>query len=291
MRTLKSLLLFALLFLTTTLHGATTVKSKFFTTSDGVKLHYLEAGSGATLLFIPGWTMPAEIWRPQLDYFSTRYHVVAIDPRSQGDSDKPTEGNYPGRRAQDYKEMIDHLGSAPVVMISWSLAVHEAFTYVELFGTYKLSGLVLVDMNVYTEQTPEEREARWQQFHKLQADRKAFSEVFVRGMYRKPHSEAYLATVVAASLKTPTNTTIALLGELAMKNDMRPVLAKIKIPVLAVMTERNRPQAEIITTGIPGAQGEVFSDAGHCLFVDDPDRFNTVLERFLKSSSLSPKTQ
>jgi microsomal epoxide hydrolase len=276
---------------TAALRGATTVKSKFFTTSDGVRLHYLEAGAGPTLLFIPGWTMPAEIWQPQIDYFSAHYHVIALDPRSQGESDKPTEGNYPGRRAQDYKEMIDHLGSGPVVMIGWSLAVHEAFTYVELFGAYKLSGLVLVDMNVYTEQTPEEREARWQQFHKLQADRRAFSEYFVRGMYHKPHSEAYLNSVLAASLKTPTNTTIALLGELALKNDMRPVLAKIKIPVLAVMTEINRPQVEMITAGVPGAQGEVFSDAGHCLFVDDPDRFNTVLERFLRKSSLSPKMQ
>jgi pimeloyl-ACP methyl ester carboxylesterase len=40
----------------------------------------------------------------------------------------------------------------------------------------------------------------------------------------------------------------------------------------------------MITAGIPGAQGEVFSDAGHCLFVDDPDRFNTMLERFMEKS-------
>lgn len=280
----NALLLLTSLVLTSVLHAATTVKNKFFTTSDGIKLHYLEAGTGPTLLFIPGWTMPAEIWQPQIDYFCAHYHVVALDPRSQGDSDKPTEGNYPGRRAQDYKELIDHLGPGPVVMIGWSLAVHEAFTYVQMFGTYKLSALVLVDMSVYTEQTPEEREARWQQFHKLQSDRKAYSDVFVRGMYHKPHSEQYLNSVLAASLKTPTNTTIALLGELALKNDMRPVLPRIKIPVLAVMTERNRAQAEMITAGIPGAQGEVFSDAGHCLFVDDPDRFNTVLERFLEKS-------
>ena len=58
----------------------------------------------------------------------------------QGESDKPAEGNYPGRRAQDYKELIDHLGGSPVVLVGWSLAVHEALTYVEMFGTYKLNG-------------------------------------------------------------------------------------------------------------------------------------------------------
>jgi len=37
-------------------------KSGFFTTSDGVKLHYLEAGQGPAIVFVPGWTMPGWIW-------------------------------------------------------------------------------------------------------------------------------------------------------------------------------------------------------------------------------------
>jgi non-heme chloroperoxidase len=36
--------------------------SHHFLTSDGVKLHYLEAGSGPSMVFVPGWTMPAWIW-------------------------------------------------------------------------------------------------------------------------------------------------------------------------------------------------------------------------------------
>src|ERR1051325_4215642 len=33
--------------------------SAFFTTSDGIRIHYLEAGKGPAIFFIPGWTMPA----------------------------------------------------------------------------------------------------------------------------------------------------------------------------------------------------------------------------------------
>jgi len=69
---------------------AQTAKSDFFTTSDGVKIHYVEAGSGRAVVFIPGWTMPAWIWQKQIDEFSKKYHVVVVDPRSQGESDKPT---------------------------------------------------------------------------------------------------------------------------------------------------------------------------------------------------------
>jgi non-heme chloroperoxidase len=257
------------------------LKDAFFITSDGVTLHYLVGGAGQIVVFIPGWTMPAEIWQPQLEYFSRDYCVVALDPRSQGSSGKPEEGNYPARRAQDYKELIDHLGKSPVVMVAWSIAVYEALTYVELFGTYKWRGLVLVDVVLYNPSIPEERARRYDMLHNLQADRKQFAAAFVRGMYRRPQPEQYLESITAATLRTPTNSAVALLAELAVKNDIRPTLPKIKIPVLAVMTPRNRLGAELVTAMVPGSQGEIFEDSGHCLFVDEPDRFNILLEAFL----------
>jgi len=260
------------------------VKDASFLTSDGVKIHYLESGTGPTILFVPGWTMPAEIWQPQIEFFNKSYRVVAVDPRSQGASDKPEEGNYPGRRAQDYKELIDHLGGAPVVMVGWSLAVHESLTFVEMFGTSQLSGLVMVDRSPYTPPTQEERDSRYTMFHNFQADPKQFAATFVRSMYHKPQPESYLESVTAASLKTPTTSAVALLAEFAVKNDLRSVLPKLNIPVLAVMTANNRAAAEIIRSSVPGSQAEVFEDAGHCLFVDDADRFNTVLDSFLKKT-------
>ena len=257
------------------------MKDAFFTTSDGVRLHYLVGGSGQVVLFIPGWTMPAEIWRRQIDYFLPDYCVVALDPRSQGSSGKPEEGNYPARRAQDYKELIDHLGS-PVVPVAWSLAVFEALTYVEIFGTHQWKGLVLVDIMLHDPSIPEDRARRYEFLHTLQADRKHFAATFVRGMYRQPQPEQYLESLTAATLRTPTNSAVALLAELAVKNDLRPALEKIKIPVLAIMTPRNRLAAELVTAMVPDSQAEIFENAGHCLFVDEADRFNRLLKGFLE---------
>ena len=90
--------------------GLLRVQSQYFVTSDGVRLHYLEAGpnGGKILLFVPGWTMPAWIWAPQIAAFSAQYHVVAFDPRGQGDSDVPATGYEPGRRGQDIAELVAH---------------------------------------------------------------------------------------------------------------------------------------------------------------------------------------
>lgn len=258
------------------------MKDSFFITSDGVKLHYLVGGAGQIVVFIPGWTMPAEIWQPQLEYFSRDYCVIALDPRSQGSSGKPEEGNYPARRAQDYKELIDHLGAATVVLVAWSIAVYEALTYVELFGAYKWKALVLVDVVMFDPSLPEDRVRRYDLMHTLQVDRKQFAAKFVRSMYRRPQPEQYLEGIIAATLRTPTNSAVALLAELAVKNDIRPALRKIKLPLLAIMTPRNRLAVELVTAMVPGSQAEIFEDAGHCLFVDEPDRFNILLEAFLR---------
>ena len=90
-RLIAIVLLSSLLAHSVAAEGGSAAQSRFFVTSDGVRLHYLEAGppTGHTIVFVPGWTMPAWIWGPQIQAFALRYHVVAFDPRGQGDSDAP----------------------------------------------------------------------------------------------------------------------------------------------------------------------------------------------------------
>src|SRR5271167_372056 len=124
---------------------STTAKSGFIKTSDGVQIHYLEAGSGRPIVFIPAWTMPAWIWQKQIDEFSKHYHVIAVDPRSQGESDKPPYGHLPETRARDYKELVDQLGLKHPVLVGWSMGCGELVKYAEQFGTEHIAGVVLVD--------------------------------------------------------------------------------------------------------------------------------------------------
>jgi len=64
---------------------------------DGVRLHYVEAGTGAPVLLIPGWPESWYAWRdiiPKLAREGRR--VIAIDPRGMGDSAHPAQGYTPG---------------------------------------------------------------------------------------------------------------------------------------------------------------------------------------------------
>jgi non-heme chloroperoxidase len=262
------------------LAAATQAKTGFITTSDGVKIHYLEAGNGEPILFIPGWTMTAEIWQPQLDVLSAKYRVIAVDPRSQGDSDKPADGNYPERRARDYKELVDALKLRRPVLVGWSLAVGEVLSYVDQFGADGLRGVVLVDGFVKLD--PATVAEFPPHFRRVSTDRKAFTEEFVRSMYKKPHGDDYLAKIVTASLKTPTNSALALLMAALATPDMSDTLSKMEsTPLLFEYQPEEQSQADVVKAKLPKATLHRYGDDGHALFVDDAKRFNRVLDEFM----------
>lgn len=259
------------------------VKDGFFKTSDGVKLHYLEAGSGSPIVFEPGWSMPAWIWDSQIRHFAEHYHVVALDPRSQGDSEKPSEGNSSERRAEDIKELLEHAKLGPAVLVGWSLGVPELLTYAEQFGGSRVRAYVLVDGVAWEKQDPQFIVNMVGMYKQVQTNRREFTEKFVRSMYKKPQPEEYIQRVIAASLKMPTDSAVAASVSSISRANWHPALAKLDRPVLVVCQAPMKSMAaDPVVSVVPSARVEVFEDAGHALFVDDAERFNTVLEDFIR---------
>ncbi len=267
------------------------IKDGYFTTSDGVRLHYLEAGSGPAIVFVPGWMNPAWIWEPQIRHFSKKYRVVALDPRSQGESEQVTEGLYPERRSQDIKELMEHLQLPPAVLVGFSMGVGEVLSYVDQFGTESLRGIVLVDSHIGSEASIQDLKnfsAFVQQFN---SNRRQLMDQFLPIAFKKPPPEAYLKRIRAASLKVPTNTAVALLAAY-LGRDWRPVLEKLDKPVLYTITSGSlgilssapmESQGEMLKTRLPSARVELFPEAGHVLFADETDRFNAILEEFAQA--------
>lgn len=290
-------------------------KSGFITTADGVKIHYLDTGAprvvgtfriGGTppagsvttgnvvisevheqpaLLFIPGWTMPAWIWQKQIDYFSKNYRVVAMDPRSQGESTITSEGLFPAARARDIKAVVDQLHLAPVLLVGWSMAVTELAAYVDQFGTNGVAGFVFVDDN-FGGLAPGEGTTDLRFIAEILADRQKNTDAFVHNLcFKKPQPADYLNRVIGACMHTPTSDAVALLvGKYAA--DYRATAAKIDRPALfcyadsPYMPPAARTQMQ---QSVKGSRLEVFHGDGHALFVDDAAQFNSVLENFLTS--------
>ncbi|MEK7684188.1 MAG: alpha/beta hydrolase [Verrucomicrobiota bacterium] len=259
-------------------------RSHFVTTKDGVRLHTLVSGEGASLLFVPGWTMPAEVWRHQVTHFSKSHRVVAMDPRSQGQSGITTEGHYPAARARDIKAVIDELQLAPVVLIGWSLAVTELVSFVDQFGTSNLAALVLVDGNAGIDLKSDLAVGMLKFAGELQKRRQELTGPIIRSMFRVNPDDEFIHQVTVASLKTPTSVALALfLGGLTTDN--RPILQKLDKPTLVAVTG-DEPWITVyrdLAGRIPNARMRIYEKAGHALFADEPKRFNRDLEDFLTS--------
>ena len=266
--------------------AAQATKSGFFKTSDGIRIHYLEAGSGRPIVFIPGWTMPAWIWRKQVDEFAKKYHVIAVDPRSQGESDKPTYGHLPETRARDYKELVDRLGLKQPILVGWSMACGELIKYAEQFGSDNVSSYVLVDGLLSAKLSPEMFAMMSGWMNDLQQDRRKQADGFVRGMFKKPQSEDYLKSLVDASVEVPADTAAVLFYDMIAVKDFSAGLTRANRPMLFVYQSGSQQSADFVKSKLGDkVRLERFDGDGHALFVDDPEKFNRVVEEFVQSIS------
>ena len=258
---------------------------------DGTRIHYLEAGRpGArpALVLIPGWTLPAFLWKEQLQRFSSDRLVLAIDPRSQGESSKTDLGNTPEQRARDLHELLSTRGVRSAVVVGWSQGANDLAAYVQQFGTTSIAGLAFVDSPVSAGPAEIEIHKEWSRrflgMLALYENHPAeYSERMIRSLFARPHPGLDLKAVIAHSRETPVSIGLSMLVMDIFAVDRRPALAKINRPTLVIasaespLLEAQRSMAHEIA----GATFLSIRGAGHALFIDDPETFDRALARLL----------
>jgi non-heme chloroperoxidase len=255
------------------------------TTSDGVKLHVVDVGPNQVgrpvLLFVPGWTMPEWIFQPQIDAFSKKYRVVAMDPRGQGESQAPGWGYVQSRRGEDIADVIAALGLEHVVLVGWSLGVLDSLAYVHIHGDASLAGMVLIDNSVGEEPAPS---APPRPKHAPAARKLSHAEymaAFVRGMFLRPQPQSYLNRLIEATLRTPESAARQLLAYPVPRTYWKEAVYSTTRPVLYVVRPGLAGQAGNLAAHREATETMVVEGVGHALFVDDPARFNATMADFL----------
>src|SRR5882672_8265515 len=102
---------------------------RFYSTGDGVRLHYLEAGSGKPVILLHGWSQAAALFKHQIAALATSRHVFAIDMRGHGESDRPEHGYNIHRMAQDVREFIVDRRLRDVALVGHSMGVKIIWAY------------------------------------------------------------------------------------------------------------------------------------------------------------------
>ena len=259
--------------------------------ADGVSLRVVESGrrdAQPALVFIPGWSTGADIWRRQIETFAKTNRVIAFDPRSEGESTKTTSGNTPETRAQDLHALLERVGVRQPVLIGWSQGVQDVAAYVERYGTKELAGIVLVDAAVSDGSDgmaarPQETAAQFKMFAVYQAHQKEYLEGMMHAIISQPQGARAMDQLISTGMKTLPDVGVGMLVADMFGVNRTSALKKIECPTLIIASaksdELSRQQAG--ANQIPRARFEKVEDAAHAVFVDQPERFDELLTGFV----------
>jgi len=258
-----------------------------FKTSDGVRLHYIEAGRGnQTIVLIPGWLMPAAVFEKQFEALSARYRVLALDPRSQGLSEVTTRSHAPKRRIQDIAEFLKAAKVREFVLAGWSLGVLESLDYVANYKPTSLRGLILIDNSVGEGRPPTGRRSNFAQTMNDPVKREQYMRTFSQDIYRKPPPPVLAQAVLDSALQAAPDVAIQLLNQPYPRTYWSETLQKQQIPVLYAIRPWLKEQGDalqkkrardLITV-------KMFDKAGHALFVDEAESFNQAVLTFTQQA-------
>ena len=258
---------------------------------NGANLYYEDHGEGQPIVFLHGATAGLRYFEPQLTGLSEEYRPLAFDFRGHGRSEKTELGHTMAQHARDLRGFLDQLDLDDAVLVGWSMGAIVTWEYVDQFGTDSLRALVDIDM----EPSPFRREGYDHGTYSIEGFRDALVGIQTRPLARleeqieallkDPPSRELRTMMFDESSRTPPPIVGAMLLELM--HDYRDVLPEIDVPTLVCAGAdekwRSVVSVEYAAELIPDAEFELFEESGHCLTIEEPERFNQVISEFVDS--------
>jgi non-heme chloroperoxidase len=268
--------------------------------ADGVTLHTLEAGEGAPLVLLPGWSQTAEMFRAQLTGLAADRRVIAVDHRGHGPSEAPPGGYRMHRLAADLQRLLDRLDLGRVDLLAHSMGASVAYAYLDLYGTDRIASLVLVDEMPRAIRDPEWTDGQAEEAGATMEPAGLFE--FLAGL-RAPDGERtrtdFLGAVTSDGIDPETLAWMAAqnasfprpqAADLILNNaiqDWRDLIPSIDVPTLVVAGDSvNVPlrSQRWIHEQIAGSELAIVRGPGggtHFPFIERPGEFNQRVSAFL----------
>lgn len=265
------------------------IASRRFQTTDNVSLHYLEAipklakPRSTVILLVPGWSMPASIWKSQLEVLGKKWHTIALDPRGQGLSEIPPHGFDIDRRSDDIHELRQI--HPELVVVGWSLGALEVLNMIHRHGQAGITALALVDSSVG--EGPASGPSAFP--GELRRNRRHALTEFTKAMFRTPRTASDIRNLVNQAMRMPLEASLSLFPGSVPRDLWRNTVLGYDGPLLYAVTPQFFEQARLLSYHRPGTRIERFPEAGHALFADAPGRFNRIILELTSSADRRPQ--
>jgi pimeloyl-ACP methyl ester carboxylesterase len=252
----------------------------------GQHIHYVEAGTGPTLILIHGLAGSSQHWQNVIAPLARHYHVIALDQIGFGHSDKPLI-DY---RAETFVDFLDefmrvqHLAKATMVGNSlggWVAAL-MAIEHPE-----RVERLVLVDAAGMAELTDYLGPKRMMALRQSTLDDARVLDPLLFADPSPYNSEEALRAGFTAHLSAGDGYTVSkVMDAMESKEDLLDGrLGAIHAPTLILWGRQDRviplQFGESLRRGIAGAKLVAFDHCGHGPMIECPGPFVSALEIFL----------
>lgn len=184
-----------------------------FVETNGIRMHYAEAGAGPLVVLLHGFPESWYSWRHQLRALAAEgYHVVAPDLRGYGQTDRPEplEAYDILQLAGDIVGLVQAIGEQPAVIAGhdWGawIAPHAAMLRGDLFRAVALLSVPFTPRRTVNE-------TQWEQ-------QKYPGKVFYQAMLRAPAAEQFMEKDIRGRLLAGLWT---LSGDVREANRWKPV--------------------------------------------------------------------
>jgi pimeloyl-ACP methyl ester carboxylesterase len=266
--------------------------SKTATTAAGLKIGYRESGAGAAIVFLHGIGSSSEGWQAQLAHFGKTHRAIAWDAPGYGGSGDldplaPAAADY----AEALAGLLDALGIARATLVGNSLGALMASAFVRRHPA-RAAALVLSDAAAGHGRLSEE-----DRNEKLMQRLDDVAELGPAGMAEKrvgkllgpeavPGARA-LAQRVMGKIRPKGYGQAARMLSLG---DIFAELAGCRAPALVVCGAEDTvtpPEGNRKVAAAIGARFELIEGIGHLPYLEAPERFNALVERFLAQAAVT----
>jgi pimeloyl-ACP methyl ester carboxylesterase len=123
--------------------GTRTIESKFANVN-GVRLHYLAAGTGDPVILLHGYAETSHMWRPLMPELAATHTVIAPDLRGAGQSATPPAGYTKAEMAEDIHALAHKLGFRQIRIVGHDIGLMVAYAYAAQFSA-EVERIALMD--------------------------------------------------------------------------------------------------------------------------------------------------
>jgi len=269
-------------------------RQEYFEVEKNVKLHVTDMGEGKPIVLIHGWPLSDAMYEYQYqDLAQKGFRVIGITLRGFGKSDKPYGKYNYDVYADDIKSVLDQLNIQNATLGGFSMGGAIAIHYVARHNSAHVSKLALFGAAapVWTRRDDYPygfTKEMVNELIQLSATNRPqllenFGKIFAATETSLPQGIGnWLGGInLEASPYATTQSLIAL-----RDTDLRTELNKINVPVAIFHGTKDKicdfSLAEQMHKGIKNSYIVRFENSGHGLFIEETEKFNTELVKFLE---------